>query len=95
VVQAAPGGRFAAFTMRAGPVATPVAVRAGSLSLDVELAPGEERTLEIPLSPEGSALMTIRAGRSFRPSETDPSSGDRRLLGVRLEVRPNLRPGQE
>jgi hypothetical protein len=87
VLQMAPGERFAAFTMRAGPVATPVAVRAGSFNLDLELAPGEGRTLEIPVSPDGSALMTIRAGRSFRPSAHDPSSGDRRLLGVRLEAR--------
>lgn len=86
VLQMPPGERLAVFTMRAGPVATPVGVRAGRFSLDAELAPGESRRLEIPLSPDGSALMTVRAGRSFRPSETDPSSGDRRLLGVRLEV---------
>ena len=87
VVQAVPGGRLAVFTMRAGPVANPVLVRAGAFSLQVELAPGEERVLEIPLSPGGIAAVTIEAGRSFRPSEIDPTSGDRRLLGVRLEAR--------
>jgi hypothetical protein len=87
VVQAVPGERLAAFTMRAGPVATPVSVRTGAFSLDAELAPGEERMLEIPLSPEGASVVMIDAGRGFRPSEIDPTSGDRRLLGVRLEAR--------
>jgi hypothetical protein len=31
--------------------------------------------------------VTIRTGRGFRPAEADPSSADRRLLGVRLEAR--------
>jgi hypothetical protein len=62
-------------------------VRTEAFSLDAELAPGEERMLEIPLSPGGIAAVTIEAGRSFRPSEIDPTSGDRRLLGVRLEAR--------
>jgi hypothetical protein len=87
VLQVARGERFAGFTMRAGPVATPVAVRAGSFTLDAELAPGEGRTLEIPVSPDGTAFVTIDARASFRPSAHDPSSGDRRLLGVRLEAR--------
>jgi hypothetical protein len=87
VVQVDPGERAATFTMRGGPLATPVGLRAGPFSLDAELAPGEERELSIPVGPEGSVLVTIRAGRGFRPSETDPSSADRRLLGVRLEPR--------
>jgi len=84
VVRMPPGER-AAFTMRAGPVATPVRVRAGAFTLDAELAPGEERVLAIPTSREGSALVTIQAGRGFRPAEADPSNADMRLLGVRLE----------
>ena len=86
-MQVPPGNRFAAFTMRAGPVATPVEVRAGSFTLRTELAPGAEQMLEIPTSSDGASYVTIDALRSFRPSETDPSSGDRRLLGVRLEAR--------
>jgi hypothetical protein len=84
VVQATPGER-ATFTMRAGPVATPVRVRSAAFSLDAELAPGEARELAIPMSPEGAVLVTIQAGRGFRPAEADPSSTDMRLLGVRLE----------
>jgi hypothetical protein len=86
VVQVKPGER-AAFTVRAGPVATPVRVRAGAFSLDAELAPGEERELAFPLSSDGAVLVTIQAGRGFRPAEADPSSADMRLLGVRLEPR--------
>jgi hypothetical protein len=87
VVQAEPGERIAAFTMRAGPESTPVVVRAGGFSVEANLAAGEERDLAIPVSPEGSVLLTVQAGRGFRPSETDPSSADRRLLGLRLEPR--------
>ena len=89
VVQAEPGERVAMFTLRAGPESTPVAVRAGEFSLDAELAAGEERDLAIPVSPEGSVLLAVQAGRGFRPSDADPSSADRRLLGVRLEPRQN------
>jgi len=85
VMQTAPGERLAAFAMRAGPVATAVTVRAATFGLDARLAPGEARDLAIPVSPDGSVFVTIEAGTSFRPSETEPSSGDRRLLGVRLE----------
>jgi hypothetical protein len=85
VVQVAPGERFAAFTMRNGPRATPVLAKAGAFSLEAELAPGEERELAIPVSPDGSALVTVRTGRGFRPAEVDSSSADMRLLGVRLE----------
>jgi hypothetical protein len=87
VLQVSPGGSGAAFTLRAGPVTTPVQVRAGSLSLDADLAAGDARELDVPISPQGTAVVTIRAGKGFRPSELDPSSADRRLLGVRLEPR--------
>jgi hypothetical protein len=85
VVQASPGERFATFTLSAGPVATPVELRAGQFSLEADLAPGEAREVAIPVSPDGWALVTIRTGRGFRPSDADPSNADRRLLGVRLE----------
>ena len=85
VVQAGAGEPVATFIMRAGPAPTPVSVTAGGFSFDAELAAGEERELAIPLSPAGTALVSILAGRGFRPSDVDPSSADRRLLGVRLE----------
>ena len=89
VVQAEPGERVAVFTIRAGPGPTPVFVRAGGFRLDAELAAGEERELAIPVSTDGSVLLTVQAGRGFRPSDADPSSADRRLLGLRLEPRQN------
>jgi hypothetical protein len=90
VVQVPPGQRHAVFSLRAGPVATPVHVRAGAFDLHADLPPGEACDLSVPVSPDGSALLSIDAGRSFRPSEMDPPSADRRLLGVRLEPRQNL-----
>jgi hypothetical protein len=85
VLQTASGERVAAFTLRAGPTATMVELRAGQFGFEADLSPGESRELAIPVSPDGWALVTIRTGRGFRPFEADPASADRRLLGVRLE----------
>ena len=87
VVQVAHGERSATFAMRAGPVAVPVRVRGSQFTLETDLAPGEERELAVPVPSNGSAFVTIETGRSFRPSDTDPRSTDRRLLGVRLELK--------
>jgi hypothetical protein len=87
VVQGDAGAPIATLIMRAGPVPTPVQVRAGTFSFEAELAPGEERELAVPVSPGGAALVAVRTGRGFRPSEVDRSSADTRLLGVRLEPR--------
>jgi hypothetical protein len=89
VVQREAGEQAADFAMRAGPVATTARIRAGTFALVADLGPGEERALSIPLSPDGTAAVTIAASRGFRPSEADPSSTDRRLLGVRLEPNQN------
>jgi hypothetical protein len=85
VVQAPAGETQARFTLRAGPVATPLYVAAGDFELKSVLAPGEVRELELPLSANGSARVLIHAVQGFRPSETEPGSADRRLLGVRLD----------
>jgi len=92
VVQTDRGERLAVLKMRAGPVATSVEVRAGQFDVAADLAPGEERDLAIPVSADGSAFVTIETGRSFRPSEIDPSSGDRRWLGVRLDPQNRTTP---
>jgi len=76
--------------MRAGPVATPARVSAGAWTLEADLKPGEERAVSIPLSRDGTALVTITARQGFRPSEADASSADRRWLGIRLEPAQNL-----
>jgi len=90
VVQGGSGQQAAVFTMRAGPVATPARVSAGAWTLEADLKPGEERAVSIPLSRDGTALVTITARQGFRPSEADASSADRRWLGIRLEPAQNL-----
>jgi hypothetical protein len=85
VVQATAGETQALFTLRAGPVATPIYVAAGDFELKRVLAPGEVRELELPLSANGSARVLIHAVQGFRPSETEPGSADQRVLGVRLD----------
>jgi hypothetical protein len=87
VVQAGRGTRAGAFALSGGPMATRVRIESEAFVFDADVNPGDAQNLSIPLSADGTALVTIRAGTGFRPSEIDPSSADRRLLGVRLEPR--------
>ncbi len=85
VVQAPAGETQARFTLRAGPLATPIYVAAGAFELKGVLAPGEVRELALPVSANGSVRVLVHAVQGFRPSETEPGSTDQRVLGVRLD----------
>ena len=85
VVQAPAGETHARFTLRAGPLATPIYVAAGDFELKSVLAPGDVRELALPLSADGSVRVLIHAVQGFRPSEIEPGSTDQRVLGVRLD----------
>jgi hypothetical protein len=74
--------------LRNGPVPNTVAIEGGGgWRADLDLAPGEERTIDVPqrgsLLP--AALLRVRTERGFRPSETTPGNRDERYLGVWLE----------
>jgi hypothetical protein len=72
---------------RNGPRPNTLHVRGGALTLDVALAPREEKVVAVPLDARSRAgLLRIRAEQGFRPSETNPGSRDRRFLGVWLEM---------
>jgi hypothetical protein len=74
--------------LRAGPVATPVTVKAGSWERTLELAAGASREIDVPRGPGGrTCAVEVRAGRTFRPADLDARSSDARLLGVWVEVR--------
>jgi hypothetical protein len=62
-------------------------LQSGAWRADVALKAGEERRIEVPLDPSGTALLRIRSEAGFRPSDVDGRSKDTRLLGafVRLE----------
>jgi hypothetical protein len=76
--------------LHVGPNGGPVEIRVGDRHLDVNLGRDETREMTIPI-PRHTPLIrvAVRASRSFRPSEVDPKSDDRRALGC--QVRPKLR----
>jgi hypothetical protein len=69
--------------LRNGPIANAVAVDCGSWRVDLSLAAGEERRVDVPMRDRQiSARLRIRSAETFRPSAIDPNSRDTRLLGV-------------
>ncbi|MEZ5294583.1 MAG: hypothetical protein R2745_26120 [Vicinamibacterales bacterium] len=68
--------------LKAGPVANDVDLAAGGWRRHVSLLPGGEA--EVPLPPDAlaPAVLRVTSRTGFRPSESDPGSGDVRVLGV-------------
>jgi len=81
--------------LQAGPVPTTATVRRGWWSQRVTLAAGQIETVNVPLDEgfpyKGTRVwrVSIASGDGFMPAFLDPSSSDRRFLGVR--VTPELR----
>jgi len=72
--------------LRNGAVPNRVLVVSGEWHVDVELNPGEERTIEVPASPVLAATpLRVVPAAGFRPSDVERSSTDERFLGVWLE----------
>lgn len=83
VLQAAQPRGAVALLVRNGPVQNGVTLASGSWKVVAPMAAGEERRLEVPLQPGGTAaLLTIDVSSGFRPSEVNPGSLDRRFLGL-------------
>ena len=73
--------------LRNAPVQNKVRLEAGAWRADLDLAPGEERYLDVPLNEgRGATLLTISSSAGFRPSEVVAGSGDERFLGVWIKV---------
>jgi hypothetical protein len=53
----------------------------------VELTPGTAVDVELPMFPSGVVPLTIDAATGFYPRDVDPSSTDRRFLGIWVEVK--------
>jgi len=69
--------------LRNAPVDNRVTLESGRWREDLQLMPGEERVITIPLAPgESAALVTIASESGFRPSASVPDSRDDRFLGV-------------
>jgi hypothetical protein len=73
--------------LRNAPVENRLRLRSAEWYQDLALAPGEERTVEVPLAAAGSAaLVRFESSAGFRPSEMEPGSRDHRYLGVWVRV---------
>ena len=74
--------------LRNAPVQNHIALQAGAWHTNLELGPGEERPIEIPLDPSfGAVMVSFTVSSGFRPSEVEPGSRDERFLGVWVQTR--------
>ena len=73
--------------VRNAPVDNRVVLQTGRWTRTLQMTPGEEQNVEVPLDLSGRAgLLRIEAGSGFRPSEHEPASRDQRFLGVWIKV---------
>ena len=73
--------------LRNAPVDNRIVLRAGAWTRILEMAPGEEQQVQVPVEAgQGASLLRIEAGSGFRPSEREPASRDQRFLGVWVKV---------
>ena len=85
-----PGGPIR-LQLRNAPVNNRVVVETGSWRAAIDLAPREERFVDVPIDAAGrAALVRISSSSGFRPSEVEPGSRDGRFLGVWVRLDQNL-----
>jgi hypothetical protein len=81
------GASTLVLTLHVGPAAGTVRLTVDGEDRSVALARDETRQLEIPLSPAARLVpIVIQAPGSFRPSDHEPGSTDRRWLGCQVRV---------
>jgi hypothetical protein len=73
--------------VRNAPVDNRVTLAVGTWRRDLQMGPGEEQQIEVPLdAARGGAVLRVESASGFRPSEQDPSSRDQRFLGVWIRI---------
>jgi hypothetical protein len=89
LVLSVPGGRSSVpLLIRAGPPGARVQVDGPGLVQSRLLGPLESMAVDVPVAARSRMTwITVRTDRGFRPSEVDPGSRDRRLLGCSLSFR--------
>jgi len=70
--------------LRNVPAANRVTVRSSAFSVEIPMRPAEERTIALR---GARTLVAIETASGARPSDFEPGSRDRRLLGCWLEIR--------
>jgi hypothetical protein len=89
VTVATPPGQSAPVVLRIHPGAMPNRVRVSTFGWQrsYELVPGQSAEFELPQFPGGVVPLTINTETGFHPRDFDPTSTDRRFLGVWVEVK--------
>jgi hypothetical protein len=83
----APAGATALrMTVHAGPRPNVVLVKVADHEERLSLAAEETRTVRVALPNMPAVAVEVRASASFRPSDVDPTSSDRRELGCQVRL---------
>lgn len=87
VVQPDAGRSTATLQLRNAPIQNRVTLSAGAWREVLQMAPGEERQIEVPLdAARGGGVLRLESSSGFRPAQHDPNSRDQRYLGVWVKV---------
>jgi hypothetical protein len=87
VYVAAAGASTLALTLHVGPVDGMVRVLVDGADRSVTMSRDQTRRIDIPLAPHrGLVRVIVQAPGSFRPSDHEPGSTDRRWLGCQVRV---------
>jgi hypothetical protein len=74
--------------VRNGPLQNVATLRSEAWHTEVVLQPDEERIIDLPTAADTPTTpLHVQAARGVRPADADPTSQDRRLLGVWIETR--------
>jgi hypothetical protein len=89
VTVATPPGNTTPVILRMHPGATANTVTVGTFGWQqsYDLVPGQAVEVELPQFPSGVVPLTITAATGFYPRDLDPTSTDRRFLGIWVEVK--------
>jgi hypothetical protein len=87
ILVAPAGASTLVLTLHVGPAAGTVQLTVDGQDRSVPLARDQTRQLEIPLSPAARLVpIVVQSSGSFRPSDHEPGSTDRRWLGCQVRV---------
>lgn len=87
LVVPANGGATIRMLVRNGASPNQVSVEAGTYQRLLVMTPGQEQELEIPAGSGDGVNIRVASGDGFVPAEKNPGSGDRRFLGVWIQIK--------
>lgn len=72
--------------MHSGAVANHVTLASPGWERTIDLVPGAPQQVTLPTTVSGVLPLTIRTAGGFSPAQVDPSSQDKRFLGIWVEI---------